>query len=82
MERVTVRDKDMRLQGITPNWRGTRTVKRYVNVLVCSLRNRGVEGGVTKVQGHVIVVYRRVSSEWTTDWTTDLSSLLTAPTYL
>ena len=82
MERVTVRDNDLRVDGITPNFKGTRTVKRNVDVVLCSLKHRDIEGGLTKVQGHVIAVYRRVSSEWTTDWTTDLSSLVYSTTYL
>ena len=82
MERVTVRDNDLLVDGITPNFKGTRTVKRNVDVVLCSLKHRDIEGGLTKVQGHVIAVYRRVSPVWTTDWTTDLLSLLAAPTYL
>ena len=82
MERVTVRDNDLLVDGITPNFKGTRTVKRNVDVVLCSLKHRDIEGGLTKVQGHVIAVYRRVSLEWTTDWTTDLSSLVYAHTYL
>ena len=61
MERVTVRDNDLLVDGITPNFKGTRTVKRNVDVVLCSLKHRDIEGGLTKVQGHVIAVYRRVS---------------------